>query len=129
MTGDTLDLEPIKAREAAAVKGPWTNGSRPDDKHMGKIVARGYVENPNIAGAVVAATWDHQHAIVYVGLTRQQTIDNAEFIAHARQDIPALIAEVERLRAALHAGRSPSSEVDGPEPAPPKDGETHTETP
>lgn len=28
-------------------------------------------------------------------------IDDAEFIAHARQDVPALIAEVERLRKAL----------------------------
>ena len=35
--------------------------------------------------------------------------DDAEFIAHARQDVPALIAEVERLREALE-GEKKSSE-------------------
>lgn len=36
------------------------------------------------------------------GITDVISKENAEFIAHAREDIPQLIAEVERLKAELH---------------------------
>ena len=36
-------------------------------------------------------------------LARQAEVDNLEFIAHAREDVPALIREVEHLRNLLKA--------------------------
>jgi hypothetical protein len=100
-----IDLESIKSRADIATSGPWTNGTRgkgpSGDAHMCQIVARGVIDNPNIAGAVIGATWHFRYPISYVGFTRQQNINNAEFIAHARNDIPLLIAEIERLRVML----------------------------
>ena len=40
------------------------------------------------------------------GLCACVDIEDAEFIAHARQDIPMLVAEVERLREALEKAQS-----------------------
>jgi hypothetical protein len=37
-----------------------------------------------------------------IGIATTQFTADAEFIAHARQDVPALIAEVERLRKIAH---------------------------
>lgn len=74
-----LDLKPIKAREAAATKGPWDDTDPRCIRHA----------EPNIY------VGDEEIADVYGH-------NDSQFIAHARQDIPALIAEVERLRAALH---------------------------
>lgn len=65
-------LAAIEARANVAQRGPW----RPD------------IDGPGM---------------VYAGaLNWQDTGGNADFIAHARTDIPALIAEVRRLRAALN---------------------------
>lgn len=91
-----LDLEAIKARCAAATPGEWRwmcvslpgIGRGPFDVawllHDGRTNDDGYA-----AGAVVlrhqAATW------VPVRSDR-------DFLAHARTDVPALVAEVERLR-------------------------------
>ena len=64
-----LNLEEIKAREQAATKGPWN--------HNGKLdIRQDFGEW--LCGAVKES--------------------DADFIAHARTDIPALIAEVEQLR-------------------------------
>ncbi len=103
------ELREIQARCEKATTGPWSNGVRKSqngltgDEHMGKVCAMRTNEAGLRVGEVVAATWDHRYSIVYVGLSRQQTIDNAEFIAHARQDIPYLLGEIERLSAALAA--------------------------
>jgi hypothetical protein len=56
-----LDLEPIRAREAAATPGPWTEGT------------------------LSFREW-------------RMSRNNIVFAARARTDIPALLAEVERLR-------------------------------
>ena len=71
-----LDLEPIKARCEQATKGPWFQGPH----------YRADVDSP--FGCIRACCWSGPQAIA-----------DAEFIAHAREDVPALIAEVERLRA------------------------------
>lgn len=77
-----LDLEAIKARAEKATPGPWDvegpNWPGPDDS---------LEVFPKELGGVLA----------YV----QPVWDDAEFIAHARADIPVLIAEVRRLRARL----------------------------
>jgi hypothetical protein len=89
-----LDLEAIRVRADAATAGPW--GSLPD------IV-------PGQPNWIIGRTADPNDG--YYGTTDVLRIadenldgnylsdDDAEFIAHARTDIPALIAEVEALRA------------------------------
>lgn len=72
-----LDLDAIKARTDAATPGPW------------------------IAGGAFTHPWEVCIAahLPFVELihTAQGGAD-AEFIAHARQDVPALLAEAKRLR-------------------------------
>lgn len=75
----TLDLDAIKTRAEAATKGPWAyDGS--------------YVET--------VAPFDlHRFDAMSETVARIDLLDeDGEFIAAARTDIPALIAEVERLR-------------------------------
>lgn len=68
-----LDLDAIKARAGAATEGPWLN-------YGGENYA--IISAPEI------------DELAHVGSTN----NDAEFIAHARTDVPALLAEVERLR-------------------------------
>jgi hypothetical protein len=77
-----MDLAPIKAREAAATPGPWGHAYRPDGT---TTVWHVDPESGRLTVAEVRG-WD-RHA------------ENAAFIAHARADVPALVAEVEQLRA------------------------------
>lgn len=86
-TQDELDLEPIKTREAAATKGPW-RADRPRVVWRIRTASGGYIFEGNQYQASVEA--------------------NALFLAHARADIPALIAEIERLRAASSSSRTPT---------------------
>lgn len=74
----TLNLDPIKARANAATEGPW--------KFTPKILG--------IKNTTVMAGGEQ---VGYFSVGQAQPHD-AEFIAAARTDIPALIAEVERLR-------------------------------
>ena len=76
MTQERLDE--IQEREAKATEGPW-GVDGPAQCGPGDSLAVYHVED----GGTVA----------YV----QPSWDDAEFIAHAREDIPALLAEVERL--------------------------------
>lgn len=77
----TLDLDPIKRREAAASPGPW----HPDSDEC-CVYAE---EEASGTGDAIAE--------------RVLTPADAAFIAAARQDVPKLIAEVERLRAFIGA--------------------------
>lgn len=76
---DAKYLAEIKARERAATPGPWEEKTNRHPQCNGE--PWGW-----ISGASGNITWSG-----YVGKT------NADFIAHARADIPALLAEVERL--------------------------------
>src|SRR5699024_6168576 len=76
-----LDLDAIQARANAATDGPWERYG--DGSHE----------------VYCAATFEdtaYEPPDVTYGSDRPA---DAEFIAHARQDIPMLVAEVERLRA------------------------------
>lgn len=104
-----LDLEPIKARESAATKGPWRSMSAGNSTmedglldHIAEVEGLQRPWEPTWVGWKAAK--NH-----FRSFFRQR---DADFIAHARQDIPALIAEIERLRA------SPGP-VAGAVPAPP----------
>lgn len=76
-----IDLEPIKARLAAATPGPWET------------------YKPRINTAVIT-TDENQYITAYVAERVRETAD-AEFIAFAPTDIAALVEEVERLCLAL----------------------------
>ncbi len=81
-----MDLDAIKARAAAATPGPW-------------YVERGG-EHGDPFWAIAAILRDpYGDNSLSCGSDREV----AEFIAHARTDVPALVAEVERLEAALLA--------------------------
>lgn len=89
-------LDAIKERANKATEGPW------------KIFEDSEVK----AGCQIGTAWDHPQAKGPVGIVNLATSvtggeikncvyiqsDDARFIAHARQDVPALVAEVERLR-------------------------------
>ena len=78
------DLDAIEQRANAATEGPWEAG---DDDWDG-----GYIRMPADG-----------FGVAYIATHIQQGADegcaDAEFIAHARADVPALLAEVRRLRA------------------------------
>jgi hypothetical protein len=102
VTSDRLDE--IKTRAEAATPGPWNPAIAPHpdsaQTHAEYLVASlcnegrplwvAWAENPTDDGfayVVPAVTGD--------GPTSEA---NADFVAHAREDVPWLIAEVERLR-------------------------------
>jgi hypothetical protein len=83
----TLDLEPIKRRLAAATPGPWR--VKEDDA---KTLHRGTVQVEEHGRLI--ETIAECYCGGYDGHGRQ----NAELVAHAPEDLEALIAEVERHR-------------------------------
>lgn len=75
-----LDLEPMKQRLIGLPAGPWHfNGRYPY----------------GISNAIAAL-------IVHIFKSPPYPEVIAEFLGHAREDLPALITEVERLRNELH---------------------------
>ena len=88
-------LTEIKAREAAATKGPWRG------------VKDGIVSEAVLARAEAAGeSFDPDIVVTDCGYYPPRYAD-AAFIAHAREDVPWLVAEVERLRAELAAKEAP----------------------
>ena len=100
------NLEPIKARLAAATPGPWAWASAPAEgssETPAEYVANALTGDgplfvvwvPSTEGAaggyvLTAVTGDGPHASF-----------DAEFIGHAPEDIRALLAEVKRLQAQI----------------------------
>lgn len=96
-----MNIEEIKAREQAATKGPWINDARigcvavycgKEANCIEETIDRRlfYADGKEVLNA--NGEFDHWE-------TKSQDVKNAAFIAHARTDIPELIAEVERLTA------------------------------
>ena len=103
MTTPTLDLPALKALNEKATPAPWTNGiPARNDSHMCQINAwpDGEPQGHRI-GVGIGVTWHPDIVVSYVGLSRQTCVDNANLIAAMRNALPALLAEVERLREAL----------------------------
>ena len=75
----TINLKEIEARAEKATAGPWEKCEGWEQTDPGYFIA-------TEAGGIVFAT------------DEEPTEFDAEFIAHAREDVPALIVEVERLR-------------------------------
>ena len=89
MTDD--ELAAIKARAEAATPGPWAR----DMGHISTVCSLG-------PDGRVLAKFAHFHRNGSWESTVQDD-ENAAFIAHAREDIPALLAEAERLREIVRA--------------------------
>ncbi len=84
-----IDLIAIEARAQAATQGPW------------EVESRGMVVDIIAPREISKRPW-----IASIPTNRDGSIDpeaneKADFIAHARQDVPDLIAEVQRLREAI----------------------------
>jgi len=96
----TIDLEAIKARLEGVTKGPWA--VRQTVIH-GKNYGGCWVEIEN--GSLIPMSGSGGSMSYTSRILETQCHDhndaNARFIAAARADIPALVAEVERLRDAL----------------------------
>lgn len=98
---DTLDLDAIQARVDKATPGPWRSNEP----------LKGWIEAPNCCdrGPMHIADirgWGHltgrghgAHAMDEASAIAVHEA-NADFIKHAREDVPALVAEIRRLRSA-----------------------------
>jgi len=82
-----LDLAAIRARADAATPAPW--------KLWGMSVLADPVGDSNLDTAIHVANTSYRNA------QGHPRTNDADFIAHARSDVPALLAEVARLRAII----------------------------
>lgn len=73
------ELEAIRARAEAATPGPWFVCSEHETEIQRNEIGCGFQNGGLIADCCIQA-------------------DDGRFIAHAREDIPALLAEIERIR-------------------------------
>lgn len=87
-----LDLDTIKARCEAATPGPWYASVGDFSTDFG----------------IIHKDPDQGRRTLAYGLS----CDDQIFVAHARTDVPALVAEVERLRAALAKALGETNEPD-----------------
>ena len=76
---DNQELQKIKERAKKAIPGPWVANSQ---SHSGY-------------------SYITQHEKLGRNIARVHQYDNAEFMAAAREDVPRLVWEVERLQLAL----------------------------
>jgi hypothetical protein len=84
----TLDIDSIEARALVAAEGPWMV-----DRQHPEIVLKPDKPGDDWDGTIIATLPRDDFDL--------PDFANAAFIAHAREDVPALVAEVRRLRAAL----------------------------
>ena len=97
-------LAAAEARALAATPGPWHVRYLDDEQAMNLVAVSTVPDTglderwPEFDHGQVVATTLVQHPR-YADVADQRWDENAAFIAHAREDIPALIAEVRRLRA------------------------------
>jgi len=103
------DLAEIEDRAREATPGPWFVRHL-DDDYASNLLAVSTVSDPDhddgprwpgfSPGDIVAATLV-QCPLPYVSIDDTKWDENAKFIAHARSDIPLLLAEIRRLRKEL----------------------------
>jgi hypothetical protein len=115
------ELAAIESRANAAMPGPWYARDADDDhcaraQFVGTRRTRVRVKRGERgAGMELAAGLPGQEPpdtvvaitfLQYPGLAEcNQHDENTEFIAHAREDVPRLVAEIRRLRAELENAR------------------------
>lgn len=84
MTMTTEMIAAIRERAERATPGPW----------QWEMLRRGVMGADTL---VAMAVWGDEVTEQYIAISDA----DAEFIAHAREDIPKLLAEIERLQAEL----------------------------
>lgn len=89
MTG--IDIDAIRARAEAATLGPWFQGREGHRYESERDVYSHREPEVNESHDIASSVWSSA---------------DAEFIAHAREDVPALLDEVERLRTERDAHRT-----------------------
>ena len=90
----SLDLEAIKARSEAATEGPWEWDNPTIGQHWSRPEPWATVVDDEV----------NCGGYCYGGSSSPIKSDaDGQFIAHAREDIPALLYEVERLQHRLDA--------------------------
>ncbi len=89
-----LNLEAIKARAEAATPGPWAVPVA----NVFRVVCPGAEHHNPPMGLCPPYPW----RVIAEPSVYDPSAADAEFIAHARTDVPALVAEVERLRGAAN---------------------------
>jgi hypothetical protein len=89
-------LAEIRARAEAATEGPW---ARADFGHAGEQEPSSTVVHTGTFDWNDLNSPDGTSAVAWMAAWDSQADDNAAFIAAARSDVPALLAEVNRLRA------------------------------
>ena len=95
-------LDAIRERAEAATEGPWNShdfGYAGEEEPSSIVVHVGRFDHSDLR------THDTETAVAWMPRWEGQEHDNATFIAHARADVPDLLAEVERLRAGIEALR------------------------
>jgi hypothetical protein len=111
MTTEELDITAIRDRADSATLGPW--------EHVGNGDVMG--PEPDTSGRVTtdwARSLGPRRAHIIEDLGGQEgggyalAESDAEFIAAARQDVPALCDEVDRLRAAIREASAIENEPD-----------------
>jgi hypothetical protein len=91
------ELQAIRERCAAATPGKWISCPIRVELGQGTVQGSGvYCPKPLVSVCVVPG-----HTCYPEGNTPEQIAADSAFIAHARADIPALLAEVDRLKALL----------------------------
>lgn len=88
------ELDAIEARANAASAGPWTYCG------CGKCAQVSMEKGPIVMVGIGARDVSYTCG---EGVDDASRLLNAEFCAHARQDVPALVAEVRRLQGAIKA--------------------------
>jgi len=92
-------LEEIEARERRATKGPWRPGRLDALSYDGDgdgPYKQVYVDNPE--GKIHMGERLPDVVVKAYDSLGADCRDNAVFVAHAREDVPWLVAEVRRLR-------------------------------
>jgi hypothetical protein len=96
----TLDLDIIQARADAATEGPWAWEATGEKDNSWAV---GLIQDDD--GEPIEGENEPGDNIVIEGICEgiDAHIPDAEFIAHARQDVPALVAELRAARETCHA--------------------------
>lgn len=105
---NALDLDAIRARADAATEGPWIATTPHDDESewASDFDDPMVITDDSTPGNFAAIAQD-----ICQGETDGRA--DAEFIAHARTDVPALLAEVEQLRTVVWRVVSVTQDTDG----------------
>jgi len=106
MIAEPLDLAAIRARVEAATGGTWSFAIAPaegSDETKAEYMAGALTNSGPLYALFVEESVGQVGGYIVPAITGDgpNARNNAAFIAHARTDIPALLAEVERLRAGI----------------------------